>query len=124
MNALSRQIDGSHYKNMKLQPIKLGYMLGETPCFVKVAKYTTRIKDNPIIQLEKAKHCIELEIELKAYLDKYNKLCIEEAQALIFQFTEDPTLRNVLFEMHKGRYEESLVYMNIFIERMTLISKR
>ena len=66
MSALETQVDGSHYKKLKIQPIEyihaneIGYMEGN------VIKYVSRWKDkNGIKDLEKAKHYIELLIELE-----------------------------------------------------------
>lgn len=57
-SALETQQGGNHYKTMKLQPVKLGYKIGATPCFVKLAKYLTRNKNDKKENLEKAFHCI------------------------------------------------------------------
>ena len=56
MSALNKQVAGNHYKVQKIQPIELAYMLGQTPAFCKVCKYATRIKDDPVQQLNKALH--------------------------------------------------------------------
>jgi len=65
-NALSKQVAGSHYKELPIQPVEyiyanaLGYFEGN------VVKYVTRWrKKNGIADLEKAKHYIELLIELE-----------------------------------------------------------
>jgi len=67
MSALETQVDGSHYKKLKIQPVEyihaneIGYMEGN------VIKYVSRWKDkNGIRDLEKAKHYIELLIELES----------------------------------------------------------
>ena len=66
-NALDVQVDGSHYKDQAIQPVEyihangIGYMEGN------VIKYVSRWrKKNGIKDLEKAKHYIELLIELEA----------------------------------------------------------
>jgi hypothetical protein len=66
MNALDKQVDGNHYKDLPIQPIEyihanaMGYMEGN------VIKYVSRWrKKNGIADLEKAKHYIELLIELE-----------------------------------------------------------
>ena len=66
MSALETQVDGSHYKKLKIQPIEyihangIGYMEGN------VIKYVSRWKDkNGINDLEKARHYIDLLIELE-----------------------------------------------------------
>jgi hypothetical protein len=66
MSALDEQVAGDHYKKLKIQPAeyihanKLGYFEGN------VIKYVTRWRDkNGLADLEKAKHYIELPIELE-----------------------------------------------------------
>ena len=66
MNALDKQVDGGHYKDMPIQPVEyiyanaLGYFEGN------VIKYVSRWrKKNGIADLEKAKHYIELLIQLE-----------------------------------------------------------
>ena len=67
MSALNDQVGGDHYKKLKIQPIEyihangIGYMEGN------VIKYISRWKDkNGIKDLEKAKHYIDLLIELES----------------------------------------------------------
>ena len=115
MGALNKQVAGSHYKNQKLQPIELAYMLGQTPAFCKVAKYTTRIKDDPVQQLNKALHCIELDEELKDYQHLYCKASIDFACDMIEDFTEDVNLRACLISMHIGDYTSAIFYMQDMI---------
>jgi len=62
---LDVQVAGSHYKNMKIQPVEyihangLGYFEGN------VVKYVSRWRSkNGVKDLEKAKHYIDLLIEL------------------------------------------------------------
>jgi hypothetical protein len=64
-NALDVQVAGSHYKELPIQPVeyiyanKIGYFEGN------VIKYVTRWKEKGGIKdLEKAKHYIDLLIEL------------------------------------------------------------
>lgn len=64
--ALSKQVAGNHYKDLPIQPVEyihanaLGYFEGN------VIKYISRWrKKNGIADLEKAKHYIELLIELE-----------------------------------------------------------
>jgi len=117
MSALDKQVAGNHYKNQKIQPIELAYMLGQTPAFCKVAKYATRIKDDTIQQLNKALHCIELDEDLKKYHHLYCKADYDFAEDIIFEFTEDQLLRNVLTAMHLGDYVEAKFAMNEMIMR-------
>ena len=64
--ALGRQEGGDHYKDMAIQPVEfihangIGYFEGN------VIKYVTRWrKKNGLADLEKAKHYVELLIELE-----------------------------------------------------------
>lgn len=66
-NPLNKQVGGSHYKDQAIQPVeyihanKIGYFEGN------VIKYVTRWRNkNGIADLEKAKHYIELLIELES----------------------------------------------------------
>lgn len=66
MSALKTQVSGDHYKGMAIQPVEfihsngIGYMEGN------VIKYVSRWRrKNGISDLEKAKHYIELLIELE-----------------------------------------------------------
>jgi hypothetical protein len=66
MTALTKQVAGNHYKDLSIQPVEyihanaLGYFEGN------VIKYVSRWrKKNGIADLEKAKHYIELLIELE-----------------------------------------------------------
>ena len=67
MTSLQKQVDGNHYKDMPIQPVEyihanaMGYLEGN------VVKYISRwhIK-NGIADLEKAKHYVELLIELES----------------------------------------------------------
>lgn len=65
-DALSMQVGGSHYKDMPIQPVQyihanaMGYLEGN------VVKYVSRWRNkNGIADLEKAKHYIELLIDLE-----------------------------------------------------------
>ena len=66
MTALNKQVAGNHYKDLPIQPVEyihangIGYFEGN------VIKYISRWrKKNGIADLEKAKHYIELLIELE-----------------------------------------------------------
>jgi hypothetical protein len=65
-DALNKQVAGNHYKDLPIQPVEfihanaIGYFEGN------VIKYVSRWrKKNGIADLEKAKHYIELLIELE-----------------------------------------------------------
>lgn len=65
-SALNKQISGSHYKGLKIQPIE--YLHANNIPFAEgcAIKYLTRWRDKGgISDLEKAKHFIELLIELE-----------------------------------------------------------
>lgn len=66
MSALKKQISGSHYKDFPIQPVEfihknqIPYMEGN------VIKYVARWRDKGgIADLEKAKHYIEMLIEME-----------------------------------------------------------
>ena len=67
MSALEKQINGDHYKSLTIQPIE--YIHANSISFLEgnVIKYVTRWRNkNGIADLEKAKHYIELLIELES----------------------------------------------------------
>jgi hypothetical protein len=66
MSALNKQVSGSHYKDLAIQPVEfiyknnIGYLEGN------VIKYICRHKTkNGLADLQKAKHYIELLMELE-----------------------------------------------------------
>jgi len=68
MLATDKQVGGTHYKEQGLEPVEVtyenfGYYGVRAALYTKVNKYLTRNKGNHIEDLEKAKHCIELQIE-------------------------------------------------------------
>lgn len=66
MSALNTQVAGGHYKSLKIQPIE--YIHANSIPFAEgsVIKYVTRWRDKGgIADLEKAKHFLELLIELE-----------------------------------------------------------
>ena len=67
MSALEKQINGSHYKSLTIQPVE--YIHANNIPFLEgnVIKYVTRWRNkNGVVDLEKAKHFIELLIELES----------------------------------------------------------
>ena len=67
LTPLEKQVDGSHYKSLTIQPVQyihansIGYFEGN------VIKYVSRWRaKNGLSDLEKAKHYIELLIELES----------------------------------------------------------
>lgn len=66
MSALDKQVDGDHYKTQKIQPVE--YIHANNLDFFEgnVVKYVTRWRNkNGMADLEKAKHYIELLIQLE-----------------------------------------------------------
>lgn len=64
--ALKKQVGGNHYKQMKIQPIEFTMKNGLNFCQGNVIKYVTRYKSkNGKTDLEKAKHYIDLLIEME-----------------------------------------------------------
>ena len=67
MSAKDNQVGGDHYKNLKIQPIEYIMANSLNYCEGNVIKYVTRYKQKGgIIDLEKAKHYIDLLIEKEA----------------------------------------------------------
>lgn len=65
MSALDKQVDGEHYKTV-IQPVEYIHANGIGFCEGNVIKYVSRWrKKNGIDDLEKAKHYIELLIQLE-----------------------------------------------------------
>ncbi|QZI92171.1 hypothetical protein PODOV073v1_p0046 [Vibrio phage PS25B.1] len=67
MSALDKQVDGDHYKNQKIQPVE--YIHANNLDFFEgnVVKYVTRWRNkNGMADLEKAKHYIELLMQLES----------------------------------------------------------
>lgn len=111
-SALETQQGGNHYKTMKLQPVELGYKIGATPCFVKLAKYLTRNKNDKKENLEKAYHCICLEQELSEYTVFYADSSDidffgmqENEGVLIDEFSDNVFIRDALVAMYGRNYK-------------------
>lgn len=65
-SALDVQVGGSHYKDLAIQPVE--YIHANKLCYLEgnVIKYVTRWrKKNGVADLEKARHYIDLLIELE-----------------------------------------------------------
>jgi hypothetical protein len=119
MSGLGTQQDGTHYTTMKLQPVQLAYMLYGTPCFCKLAKYLTRNKGDKLINLNKAKHCVQLEVDLIDYAYKYTDnldlVSADNATVLIHTFTDNELYREALLRMWIGDYKGTLRVMDEII---------
>lgn len=69
MKSLETQVGGDHYKRFEIQPIEFTMRNGLGFCEGNIIKYVSRHKfKNGVQDLEKAKHYIELLIDLE-----YNK---------------------------------------------------
>lgn len=65
-NPLAKQVGGSHYKQLAIQPVEYIHANGLSFLEGNVIKYVTRWKTkNGIADLEKAKHYLELLIEFE-----------------------------------------------------------
>jgi hypothetical protein len=119
MNGLGFQCDGTHYTAMKMQPIELVYKLYGTPCFCKLAKYLTRDKGDKLVNLNKAKHCVQLEMDLKTYafqyIDNLDLVSVDSGTALINTFTDNQLYREALLRMWIGDYNGTLRVMDEII---------
>ncbi len=70
MSAETKQVGGDHYKNLKIQPMRYSMKNNLNACQHTAIKYITRYKDkgDPIENLEKAIHTIELLIQFEKEL--------------------------------------------------------
>lgn len=68
MSALDKQVSGDHYKDLKIQPIEYIHANGIPFAEGSVIKYVSRWRSKGGIKdLEKAKHFLELLIELETH---------------------------------------------------------
>lgn len=66
MSAEQDQVGGSHYKSLKIQPMRYSMANGLNACQHTAIKYITRYKEKAGVEdLRKAIHCIELLIEFE-----------------------------------------------------------
>ena len=73
-SALDTQVGGGHYKDMKIQPIEFAQANELNPCEFSVLKYICRHRrKNGLEDLEKAKHFLDLLIDLEYKEEKLNK---------------------------------------------------
>ena len=68
IDAITTQVGGDHYTSMKLQPLEktylqYGYEGVKHSLYTKVDKYLTRDKGTDRLDIEKAIHCIQLQLE-------------------------------------------------------------
>ena len=69
MSARDRQVGGNHYKEQGIQPLEItfanfGYAGLQAAVYTKVNKYLIRDKGDHLENLEKAAHCLAIQIEL------------------------------------------------------------
>ena len=62
--AINNQVGGNHYKGNRIQPIEYIYANGLSWSMGNVLKLITRSKANKVEDLLKAKHYIDLELQL------------------------------------------------------------
>lgn len=119
-SALNTQVDGSHYKDQKMQPLELAYRVNGSPCFTKLAKYASRRKVDRLGDLRKAIHCIQLEKELSLLTSNdYEKLRVstEHFHYVLKQFTDDVLLYEALAEMYFGNYHQAEILVHQIIAK-------
>ena len=64
MSAYDRQVAGTHYQGLAIQPMQYSMANHLDACQHTAIKYITRFRDKGGVQdLEKAKHCIDMLIE-------------------------------------------------------------
>lgn len=121
-SALDIQISGNHYKTQKIQPIELVYKLGATPCFCKLAKYLTRDKGDKKVNLQKARHCIQLEKDLWDYTIYYEKsmnlASKDSSKTLISDFSDSIHIQNSLVFMYQGFYTGAIKQVEKYAESL------
>ena len=65
MSSLNKQVGGTHYKDMGVQPLEAcylnyGYIGLEAAVYTKVLKYLGRDKKSKVQDIGKAIHCLEI----------------------------------------------------------------
>ncbi len=77
MSAEEKQIGGSHYKSLRIQPMRYSMENNLNACQHTIIKYVTRYKEKGGVQdLEKAIHCIELLIEFELEEQELDRLAM------------------------------------------------
>jgi hypothetical protein len=67
MDALNSQVGGDHYKNKAIQPVEYIHANRLGFCEGNIVKYVTRWRDkNGIADLEKARHYLDILIQLES----------------------------------------------------------
>ena len=63
---MQKQVGGNHYSKLAIQPMEYAFKNRLDPLQFSVVKYITRFRDkNGKEDLEKAKHCIDMLIEME-----------------------------------------------------------
>ena len=66
LSALETQEDGNHYTKLAIQPMEYSMKNKLDPLQHTVIKYVTRFRDkNGLVDLKKARHCIDMLIEME-----------------------------------------------------------
>ena len=70
--AMERQIGGQHYKGMPLEPLEIAMTNNLNACQFTILKYVLRYnsKGTPYMDLTKAKHTIDMLMELEGIKDE------------------------------------------------------
>lgn len=67
MTAFSTQVGGEHYKKLAIQPMQYSMANNLDACQHTIIKYVTRFRDKGgVADLEKAKHVIDMLIEMES----------------------------------------------------------
>jgi len=82
-SALDTQVGGDHYKNQGLQPFEItfanfGYFGLRAAIYTKVNKYLKRDKETHRVDIEKAIHCLQVQLE---FLDRHESEQLIKQQA-------------------------------------------
>lgn len=75
MKSLDEQIGGEHYKAQGLQPFEItyanfGYKGVSAAVYTKVNKYLTRDKGDHVENIQKAIHCLQIQLDYATEEDK------------------------------------------------------
>ena len=75
MSALDEQIGGNHYKVQGLEPFEItyanfGYKGVRAAAYTKVNKYLTRDKGDHVENIQKAIHCLQIQLDYATEEDK------------------------------------------------------
>lgn len=120
MTALDEQIGGSHYKDFKIQPVEFIHHNGIDFLSGNVIKYVCRYKSKGgLNDLEKAKHYIELLIELS--INKYCQNCTDINENIFIKKLDCKCEDKNKSDIHsfKERENEPLTPLNEVLKEIT-----